>query len=827
MPDQAQNSDVARSSSNAVNKKRSAPAEFSIDAAAAIASREAAKRAKTANARTILSQSGEESLSHGMLYISRFVNAREFEVKELTSSMKKSKAIQKQQTFQIVPRTLRRRAASHHVKLLPPRFRARAAEEMRDNPTPPASKTHRRNTRIYLRRATAAKLRVLARSKKAYHYHRKHRMGPIGINKLVVRPIRGLKFKKRQKNKDWLPTHLWHAKRAHMITKWGYAIPNHPNDKCYRPTHRQSQNGSGVVFDTSYFCTMILQGQKNSVIRVLNAITRAKAGGAQYTAEHRAYEGPIFYSTWPKAPMCPGEPEPKAYEDRMLGDAVIYFDVLSPNATEEESNVRRALIRVHPSIFMTVWEMLLDLSSKARLLENDQSLEVQDCRYAIGSIDVFGPKVLRIVGTVLRGFSDLALAKAWTVARRTGNPKQMLHGIVFPMNFFDPRTITVKTRNRQYWNNFDTLNPNVKQDRLLAEMVHSGALKQPSALFTQKGRDAKVEHNTVARRRLKKRRSRSEIKTHERKQFQIVFEDDIPIPSLVIRRKNGALSILLPYQWVSIFYRKMVIEGCTIFGGLEQYHQIMSERMLPYFPNDFPGTAPGLAEAKELADAAEKDWSKRPKSKRFNYASLQLRNGDKRGELGNPFGCDWEYLLKNTSEQTRASTKPAQAPSEEEQGTDENDTAASSTIAEAQVVDDDPWMIPNFAAALKDKGNLSKGDKLAKALFQVKLYLVGKGAPARNARVYSIPQNDRLRWMKLKQNRKIGPDSPEYPRCPTRENLIGFVTSGGFNLIEGKGSGIASFSWDKLEQSVGFAYRYCVVRDVGEKFGRLAFYKPL
>src|SRR5271163_1598662 len=50
------------------------------------------------------------------------------------------------------------------------------------------------------------------------------------------------KFKKRQVRKAWLPTHLWHAKRAHMTKPteplWRMAIPLSPTEKSYRPTHR-------------------------------------------------------------------------------------------------------------------------------------------------------------------------------------------------------------------------------------------------------------------------------------------------------------------------------------------------------------------------------------------------------------------------------------------------------------------------------------------------------------------------------------------------------------------------------------------------------------
>jgi hypothetical protein len=36
----------------------------------------------------------------------------------------------------------------------------------------------------------------------------------------------------------WLETHIWHAKRFHMVEKYGYKIPLYPNDKGIRAAHR-------------------------------------------------------------------------------------------------------------------------------------------------------------------------------------------------------------------------------------------------------------------------------------------------------------------------------------------------------------------------------------------------------------------------------------------------------------------------------------------------------------------------------------------------------------------------------------------------------------
>jgi ribonuclease P/MRP protein subunit POP1 len=92
------------------------------------------KRVKTFSARTIISQLSEKALNkNGELDVSSFVKAREYEIRALESSMHASKKALTTRAFQQVPRELRRRTASHNVKRVPKRLRARAAKEVRSS----------------------------------------------------------------------------------------------------------------------------------------------------------------------------------------------------------------------------------------------------------------------------------------------------------------------------------------------------------------------------------------------------------------------------------------------------------------------------------------------------------------------------------------------------------------------------------------------------------------------------------------------------------------------------------------------------------------------
>lgn len=74
----------------------------------------------------------------------------------------------------------------------------------------------------------------------------------------------------------------------------------------------------------------------------------------------------------------------------------------------------------------------------------------------------------------------------------------------------------------------------------------------------------------------------------------------------------------------------------------------------------------------------------------------------------------------------------------------------------------------------------------------------------------------------------------EHPLVPNEEDLMGFVTTGEFNLAEGKGVAMGTVLVAKAvegmrrETTQGVKRAsWCVVRNAGERIGRLARWDPL
>lgn len=87
-------------------------------------------RAKQRDARQLAAQTSGKAFRNGELDVDRFVRSREFEIRALEEGMARSKKALTKRAFQQVPQELRRRTASHDVKKVPKRLRARGKREV-------------------------------------------------------------------------------------------------------------------------------------------------------------------------------------------------------------------------------------------------------------------------------------------------------------------------------------------------------------------------------------------------------------------------------------------------------------------------------------------------------------------------------------------------------------------------------------------------------------------------------------------------------------------------------------------------------------------------
>ena len=386
-------------------------------------------RHKQRDARSLATQTSSHAFQNGALDVSSFVSAREYEIRALEQGMQRSKKAINRRAFQQVPRELRRRTAAHDVRRIPKRLRDRGRKEMREDKTPGPGGVGKRVKKVTrkarLREETVKKLRALGAKKKTAREKEgdekikvldSDATAPVATEKelpatetpiqtrkpkvkktvsLASPPTPKAKFRKRQKNKSWLPTHLFHAKRAHMTPPsgplWRFAIPLTPTQKSYRPTHRASRERGAVAWDTSYMATIALEGRESSVRNVLKGLGIGVSGKAGDERMWGAKGG-----KWRRGSRMLESVAFERESGKMIAPVAIIWRGIASGAENEETARRKIFVRVHPSAFHRLWEEMVRLAKVAK-----PEVKIEDLRFEIGSIEIAGPGATEaLIGTL-------------------------------------------------------------------------------------------------------------------------------------------------------------------------------------------------------------------------------------------------------------------------------------------------------------------------------------------------------------------------------------------------------------------------------------------
>ncbi|XP_039300270.1 ribonucleases P/MRP protein subunit POP1-like [Nilaparvata lugens] len=181
---------------------------------------------------------GGESSLPDYFPIKDFVSSRTREILALTE------AIDDPQRVIVIPQKLpkhmQRRVMSHNPKRLPRKFREAHIDMQLKSGIPNVVKTPRR----------------------------KYRRRPQNLLQ---------EYNRRKRQFVWLETHIWHAKRFHMIEKWGYKLPNFPNDKSFRACYRACKEHC-LLQDISYFSCIEIVGELDDILKGLNQLTSTECG---------------------------------------------------------------------------------------------------------------------------------------------------------------------------------------------------------------------------------------------------------------------------------------------------------------------------------------------------------------------------------------------------------------------------------------------------------------------------------------------------------------------------------------------------------------------
>lgn len=821
------------------------------------------KRERVRNARTIRAEAvssdkrqfGDEpsnrelSDSGGMLQLPEFISSRQYEIKQLQLAMHSSKSAGCTRVFQALPRRLRRRTASHNVKRIPKRMRSRAIREMLKNDQQISDKRkidkNKKNhglsaSQLYRARMSLQLLRLVGKStsmklalpeeitasnchlrtkirrlRKLIKHGNKHqqfynnRMGSYdntAINSLAPMPRGKIKYMKRQKFFSWLPTHIWNAKRSHMIKRWGYHLAWTPTQKCFRATHRIGGNAAtsdgALCMDSSFYGTMILTGPK------LQEAVEALAGSQSIKKKYRFSK--LWYECFAYNP----------------NDSSI---VLGPLELLWVNN-DMVILRLHPAIYITVFQTLRE--------RFPSDLVIQDCRYSLSSITLKGSRSLAALSCVLRSSDHCRSFEQFQTVSQIADPNTLPSKTIFAFNCIDPRHLSTPKSLRG-----TKAAPTVDDIINLQAQFPNEEVDQVISRLCDPQQRSESYKNQQTLKELAQRRSsllNSDPAQGDKNciPFSAILDPSFPV--LIVRRpKSEDWLLILPWFWLLPVWYQLNRIPRVYHMGLRQIQQLTYENRRLYFPDDFPFTAVGNAENSLYnREASNAKWNRKPPSKRLNFDKIPNLHSNQlpscAGEVGDYFSCDWRLLqiLRNGIQYLKLQGKdlkichPEKTTQFDENGARSIDFVNDIWELYKDISKDEESDLPPLTLTPPKKSNVKSPQQLITQtplqVIPISCEYLERGHPKDNARIYLIPTEHVDHWKQVRKGifRSDGKlDHNLAHPLPSVTDLIGFVTSGTFHLGEGRGvaNGFIDATAARNQSS-----KYILVRNVGTNVYRLA-----
>ncbi|VDC04482.1 unnamed protein product [Peniophora sp. CBMAI 1063] len=704
------------------------------------------------------------------LDVEKFVESREFEIKAMQQAQKNASSSATHRAWQELPRHLRRRAASHDVRRVPQRLRGKSAREI-----------------------DAMKRKALGRARPKR-----------GKSAQIPRNIQLLK---RQVNKRWLETHMWHAKRMKMENMWGFRLAVQPTEKSFRPSHRAAMHGA-ILHDASYFGLLELHGSAPAVTRLLEICCDPQgpsASAPRFTTGVRTcdtalyklkrHDGGAIASEYPCGLIGPAEVMWRAEDEDAEEEAPAPMDTAT-SATEpaanggkrkrkrknksidkgkgkaqpEEASTCTAWVRVHPTILPDALKALKlaasvaldELRQSSQHAGKEYAIEVANLRDAVNVFEIMGPKssqVLKGALTPVEGQSK-EFNEFWRQLGNLQSPASVPGNMIVGFTVHDPRL------------NFPPRNAHATIPPETTPSLPEAFTKDPSpSLASSTLWDPNVRvplyTNKLTKKAIDARRAQASIPGTKLKPTPA----DSRVPVMLIQRSAGPAStsrdtdgsgihgwtLILPKGWAQPFLDTLIYTGTRIAGQRERAAQFF-ESGAANFPSDYPLTGAYDEFARERAEREKERWGRRPPAKRASWGKLGTRS---------PWVADWGVVLG------------ADAPKGDADGEGEDEDMIPAQRAEVEQAKKDgkevkPWLLrgPHVARLVTDaSGMLNPASKVLEhvnaarmkrdapplpreaedslyvgALVRVRMRMAGRGNAEAMAVVYEVGDGSIGKW---------------------------------------------------------------------------------
>ncbi|ELK38174.1 Ribonucleases P/MRP protein subunit POP1 [Myotis davidii] len=580
---------------------------------------------------------------------STFAQARAAEISAMLKAVtqKSSNSL----VFQTLPRHMRRRAMSHNVRRLPRRLQEIAQKE--------AEKA--------------------VHQKKEHSKNKCHKARRCHINRM-------LEFNRRQRKNRWLETHIWHAKRFHMVKQWGYCLGERPTVKSHRACYR-AMTQRCLLQDLSYYCCLELKGKEEEILKALSPMCSIDTGltfAAVHCLSGKRQGSLLLYRA-------------HQYPRGMLGPvSFIWKPERTPGDTSES---RQLWIWLHPTLKQDILE---EVKAACQCIEPVESTTcISDPLLAPAQEKSQAKLPDEKIGKK-RKWKD-AGENAKPVKKFMGDGTRAAHE---PRSWSSSTTGIVISDLTMEINRFRLIGPlshAILTEALQAAAVHTNfhmrkgcapaaglvligslcltkqmiqvrILARPSQVLedNEEVRQLRLEgvpvecaHSFLWSQAICKSVTENKMSDQDlnRKRSELLVPGsqlvlgphESKIPLLLVHQPGkvtgdgqrgwgSGWDVLLPKAWGMAFWIPFIYRGARV-GGLKETVVHSQYKRSPSIPGDFPDCSAGSLFAEEQARNLLEKYKRRPPAKRPNYVKL--------GTLA-PFCLPWEQLTRDWELRVRA-----------------------------------------------------------------------------------------------------------------------------------------------------------------------------
>ncbi|XP_011269846.2 ribonucleases P/MRP protein subunit POP1-like isoform X2 [Camponotus floridanus] len=500
-----------------------------------------------------------------------------------------------------------------------------------------------------------------------------------------------------------LETHTWHAKRFHMIDKWGYKIPYYLNDK----SHKASNNGETkycLLQDISYYTCIEIVGEKNWLEAALGEHCNPKKTFAEKMYTNGQREGTIMFFKKNGYPQFP------------IG-YVNFFWKLS------ETNIKTIWIWVHPAFYSDFLSEIIssfefkqnnveqnktDISHNLNdLYTNNAGCEMRVLKCALNRFRLSRLEAVTVLTEALhvpsvteldldlenypmREEQDSSLNDEKLDTTSTGNNVQPVEKIVIDENEKDTKDLTIqdlkeKMWHTKYYKERENIEAFKMQEQmwqrmkvlgspsfLLSNMIIGLTVTDPRFYLPPRKTETEIPSSAENLRcqlptdlsrspiwdaQIRHIVSNSCVSTNTIDKFMDAASISDPhfnkdavakIPILLIQKPTEAslglnyrIDIIIPSRWAMAFWIALITQS-PLVGGLRQTKLIIFESLGTYVPdiND-PDTPAYMRGASKRKKILTNKYFSHSPNQRVNFIKFGIRS---------PFFCDWKNLTKGWSD---------------------------------------------------------------------------------------------------------------------------------------------------------------------------------